>query len=116
MSIIYYHNPSCSKSRAGLAFLEEKGVNANIRLYLEEPPSPQELEDILKKLNMKPLNILRSKEAGEAGINKDMNVATIVNLLSQNPKALQRPILIINDKAIIGRPTENIAKFIEDML
>ncbi len=115
-SIIYYHNPSCSKSRAGLAILEEKNIKAQIRLYLKDAPSPQELQDILSKLKGLPSDIIRSKEAREVGIHKDMDENTLFNLISKNPKILQRPILIIDDKATIGRPTENIINLIEEML
>ncbi len=116
MSVIYYHNPSCSKSRAGLAFLEGKNITPKTRLYLSEPPSPQELKDIITKLNVKAADILRSKEAAEASISKDMSEETILQLLSQNPKALERPILVIGDKAVIGRPTENIIQLVKDEL
>ncbi len=113
-TIIYYHNPSCSKSRAGLALLEENNIQAHIRLYLSEPPSPGELKDILSKLNLKASALLRKKEAMEAGIDETMSDEAILTCLSQNPKAIERPILVIDNKAVIGRPTENMAKLIDD--
>ncbi len=116
MLITYYHNPSCSKSRAGLAILEEKGITAHIRLYLQDVPTAEELKDLLQKLNMKPSEILRPKEALDAGIKPNTDEETLLKQLSQNPKALQRPILVIDDKATIGRPTENIINLIENSL
>lgn len=116
MLMTYYHNPSCSKSRAGLALLHEKQINPHIRLYLEEALTTEELKVLLKKLDMKASEILRSKEALVAGINKDMDEKTLLKLLSQNPKAMERPILAIDDKAVIGRPTENLINFIDEML
>ncbi|MFV0322405.1 MAG: ArsC/Spx/MgsR family protein [Alphaproteobacteria bacterium] len=116
MSIIYYHNPNCSKSRAGLKILEERGINPEIRLYMVDPLSIEELTKIVAKLGMKLREITRKKEGAEAGIADFMSDDEVVAILSETPRAIERPILEINDKAVIGRPTENIIGFIDEAL
>lgn len=116
MSIIYYHNPNCSKSRAGLKILEERGINPKIRLYMVNPLSIEELTKIVAKLGMKPRDIIRKKEGAEAGIVPFMSDDEVMAILSEMPRAIERPILEINDKAVIGRPTENIVYFLDEAL
>ena len=116
MSIIYYHNPNCSKSRAGLKVLEEHGIDPEIRLYMIDPLSIKELTKIVAKLGMKPREIMRKKEGAEAGIADFMSDDEVIAILSETPRAIERPILEINDKAVIGRPTENIIDFIDEAL
>lgn len=119
MSITYYHNPNCSKSQAGLAILQDWSKDHqrsfDTILYLQNPPSPTELKEILKKLGLKAYEITRKKEAAEAGI--DMNLAEdqLIQALCNHPKAIERPILVVNDQAVIGRPTENITRLLEDL-
>ncbi|MFV0431562.1 MAG: ArsC/Spx/MgsR family protein [Alphaproteobacteria bacterium] len=116
MSITYYHNPKCSKSRAGLAILQEQNIDAELRLYLEDPLSIEELNKIVAKLGIKPIEIARKKEAAEVGITADMSDDEIIAILSQNPHVIERPILEIDEKATVGRPTENIIQLIDEAL
>jgi arsenate reductase len=109
MSVTIYHNPRCSKSRQTLQLIEEKGVDPEVILYLDNPPSAEELKEILKKLDIKPRQLLRKKEAAEAGLNDDsLDDDAIVNGMIANPRAIERPIVVKGDKAVLGRPPENV--------
>ena len=108
MSVTIYHNPRCSKSRQTLALLEENGVAPNIVEYLVTPPSAAELKDVLNKLGLGPKDILRTKEAGEEGIDPGLDGDALVEAIAQHPRALQRPIVVNGDKAAVGRPPEAV--------
>jgi len=106
-----YHNPSCSKSRAGLEMLESKGIKADIVRYLDSPPSATELKEILSKLGLQAEQIVRKGEAlyKELGLHeKTLNNDEWIETLVANPKLIERPIVVNGDKAAIGRPIENI--------
>jgi arsenate reductase len=102
-----YHNPRCSKSRQTLALIEEKGIAPEIITYLDTPPSPQELGDILAKLGLNAEDIVRKKEAREEGI-ADLTGTALIEALCAHPRAIERPIVINGDKAVLGRPPENV--------
>ncbi len=108
------HNNRCSKSRQALQFLDEKGVVYQVRYYLENPLTKSEIEDVLKKLDLKPMDIIRKDEAlwKEEFVGKEYSDTQLIDILAQNPKLLQRPIITNDDKAVIGRPTENIEKLL----
>lgn len=108
MSVTIYHNPKCSKSRQTLALIEEKGITPEVVLYLDETPGPEAFKAILDKLGMQASDILRSKEAKEAGLSKDMDEATLIAGLLANPRAIERPIVVKGDRAVLGRPPENV--------
>ena len=108
MSVTIYHNPRCSKSRQTLQLLQDKGITPIIVEYLENPPSSNELTEILRKLGKSPSEILRSKEAAEVGIAKDLNDEALINAISQHPRAMERPIVVNGDKAAVGRPPESV--------
>lgn len=106
MKTIIYHNNRCSKSREGLCILEEVGADVEIRDYLLVPPTYEELDQLLKLLKAKPLDIIRQKEdlfvekyAGKTRTRKQWIQAMI-----KNPILIERPIVVKGDKAIIGRP------------
>ncbi|MEP3349775.1 MAG: arsenate reductase (glutaredoxin) [Marinomonas sp.] len=105
-----YHNPRCSKSRQTLQLLEEHNIQPDVRLYLQEPPSVDELKRILNLLDMSPLELMRTKEAlyKELGLNKDSSDEERLQAMHQNPKLIERPIVIHNDQAKLGRPPENV--------
>lgn len=108
--ITIYHNPRCSKSREGLQLLEEEGRPYKIIKYLDEPLSKNELKDILKKLEVPALNIVRQNEPfwKENYKGKELTDDEIINILSANPKLIERPIVINGGKAVIARPAEII--------
>lgn len=113
MSVTIYHNPRCSKSRQTLAILQEKDVDHDVVEYLTNPPSQAELKRVLAKLGMKPADIIRKKEAKEAGIDaSSMNDSDLIKAMVANPIVIERPIVVADDKAIMGRPPENVLTII----
>ncbi len=116
MSVSVYYNPKCSKCRATLTLLEEKGIAPELILYLENAPSTAELEDVLKKLGKGPKDIIRFNEevAKELGIYPEDERADFewLKIISSNPKLLERPIVINGDRAAIGRPPERVLEIL----
>ena len=109
-----YHNSRCTKSRECLAFLEETGQEYEVIKYLETVPTFEELKSIIKKLNIKPLELVRLKEKIwiENFKNKIMTDDEIIQAMISNPILIERPIVINGDKAIIARPLEKAAAII----
>jgi arsenate reductase len=116
MKNILYHNPNCSKSRATLALANEKGLDIEVQEYLKEPPSEAELEYICERLNIEPLQLIRTSEKlfSELGLSAEdqRSRAEWLAILHNNPQLIERPVLVYNGKAAIGRPPENILKII----
>mgnify|MGYP003683116041 CR=1 FL=1 len=113
--VTIYHNPRCSKSRQTLALIEEKGVEADIVLYLETPPSAKELSDLLGKLGISARQLLRKGEEAYKDNNlKDaaLSDADLIEAMVKFPKLIERPIVISGDKAVLGRPPENVLELI----
>ncbi len=109
MSVTIYHNPRCSKSRQTLAILEEKKVDHDVVEYLSAPPSKAELKRIIGMLGVKPAEIVRKKEAREAGLNDpDMDDDALIEAMAANPIVIERPIVVNNGKAALGRPPESV--------
>ncbi|WP_196893952.1 arsenate reductase (glutaredoxin) [Aureivirga marina] len=109
-----YHNPRCSKSRQGLAILENSGKPFETIKYLETPPTESELKDIISLLHISPINLVRKGEAiwKENYKGKDLTDEQIIKAMVENPKLIERPIVINDKKAVIGRPPENIESII----
>ncbi len=105
-----YHNPRCRKSRAGLQYLNDKGIKPEVVEYLKDPLSEQDLNELLDKLAMKPADIIRTQEAVFKSDYKgrDLSDSEWVKVLVTNPKLIQRPIVVKGNKAVIGDPAENI--------
>ena len=115
-NFIIYHNPRCSKSRLTLELLKEKGINPDIVLYLETPPSEKQLESILKKLNLKARDLLRKGEADFKEQNlsdQSKSEQDLIRAMIEFPKLIERPIVIYGERAIIGRPPENVLEIIK---
>jgi len=115
MSIKIYHNPRCSKSRNTLALLEEQGVEAEVIKYLDTPPTKQELKELLKMLGMSARELIRIKEEiyKELGL-KDINDEDkLIEAMVANPKLIERPIVVKDGKAVIGRPIENVVELLK---
>lgn len=109
--ITLYHNPRCSKSREALALLQAKGVEPEVRLYLEQPLTAAELKALLGKLGIKPRELLRKGEAAykELNLNDDtLKDAALIKAMVENPKLIERPIGVKGKTAIVGRPPENL--------
>ncbi|WP_367770845.1 arsenate reductase (glutaredoxin) [Flavobacterium sp. WC2421] len=109
-----YHNPRCGKSRNALALVEETKQEYEVIKYLEQPPTYPDLILLLKKLHLKPLELVRQKEKIwiENYKNKSMTDESIINAMVSNPILIERPILIKGDKAIIGRDLEKVNHFL----
>lgn len=107
----YWHNPRCSKSREALALLEQHGVRPTIRDYLKEPPSADEISAVISRLRLgSARDLMRTKEAvyKELDLKSVKDEAALVKAMADNPKLIERPILIHGERAAIGRPVENI--------
>ena len=109
-----YHNPRCSKSREGLAILENSGKEFEIVKYLEDVPSEKELSEIIKLLGIAPIQLIRKTEKiwKEEFKGKELTDSEIIKAMVQNPKLIERPIVINKNKAVIGRPPENILELL----
>jgi arsenate reductase len=107
---VYYHNPRCSKSRQGLAFLNENNVDIDIKEYLKVPLTKSEVSSLVTALGLEnAIEMVRTKEAefAQAGLSKDSSNSQIIEAIVKYPKLLERPILSDGTKAAIGRPLEN---------
>jgi len=114
-TISIYHNPRCSKSRQTLALLEEQGINADIVEYLKTPPTVESLNVILQQLGFTPRQLLRKGEAIYKELNlKDESLTDdqLVQAMCKHPKLIERPIVIHNGKAKIGRPPESVLEIL----
>lgn len=109
-----YHNPKCSKSRAGLKYLEDKGISAEVIDYIKSPISVKELKEIIKKLGIKPLDLIRKKEDifVKEYKNKSLTDDEWLNVMAENPRLIERPVVINGNKAVIARPTEKIEEIL----
>ncbi len=115
MGIKIYHNPRCSKSRQTLQLLEQKGIQPEIIEYLKTAPSKAELEAVLRSLNLSPRELMRKGEA----IYKELNLADnslnneqLIVAMLENPILIERPIVLANGKAAIGRPPESVLEIL----
>jgi arsenate reductase len=109
-----WHNPRCSKSRNALALLEEEGIEAEVVKYLDTPPSKEEIIEVLKMLGISARELIRTKEDiyRELGLKDVADENTLIDAMVSNPKLIERPIVIKDGKAAIGRPIENIVELI----
>lgn len=109
--ITIYHNPRCSKSRATLELLDSHGVTPHIVQYLDTPPDAATLERLLGMLGLEPRALMRTHEAEyqAAGLdNPELTRAQLIEAMVQYPKLIERPIVVCNGKAAIGRPPEQV--------
>ncbi|GAA4301667.1 arsenate reductase (glutaredoxin) [Aestuariibaculum suncheonense] len=107
-----FHNSRCSKSRLGVQFLENAGKEFEVVKYLEDVPTETELTEIIKLLDISPIELVRTNEAIWKSDYKGKNLSDeqIIKAMVENPKLIERPIIINGDKAVIGRPTEKITE------
>ncbi|MCJ8314483.1 MAG: arsenate reductase (glutaredoxin) [Saccharospirillaceae bacterium] len=112
---IIYHNPRCSKSRQTLALLEANNITPEIVLYLETPPTKSTLKKIIQQLNISPRELLRKGEESyktNSLKNKELTDEQLIDFMLEFPKLIERPIVIHNNKAVLGRPPENVLEII----
>jgi arsenate reductase len=111
-----YHNPRCSKSRQTLTILQEAGIEPEVVLYLENPPAASTLQDLLRKLGKSPRELLRKGEAEYKSLEltrTDLSDKAIVESMAAHPKLIERPIVVRGDRAVLGRPPENVRELID---
>src|SRR5690554_5794424 len=109
--VTLYHNPRCSKSREALALLQEKGIEPSLVLYLETPSDAATLSKLVKQLGLsRAHDLVRNKEAdyAAAGLSPQSSDSEVIAAMVRWPKLIERPIAIRANKAVIGRPPENI--------
>ena len=117
--IIVWHNPRCRKSRAGLKTVEDvakaHGLEVEIRRYLDHPPTFEEMKDVIRKLGIKPVDLIRKQEKiwKEKFKGKDLTDDELIEAMVQYPKLIERPIVIYKDKAVVARPEENVFALFE---
>ena len=115
MRTTIYHNPRCSKSRQTLALLEERGIAPRVVDYLKTPPSAAELKTILKKLGLRPRDLMRKGEPlyAELGLkDRDLDDDALIALMVANPILIERPIVVSGGKAALGRPPESVLEIL----
>ncbi len=113
--VTIYHNPSCSKSRATLALLEERGIQPRVILYLEDTPDAADLERVVAQLGIEPRALLRVKEAPYSELGLDdpgKSAAEIIQAMCEQPILIERPIVVSEERAVIGRPPENVLEIL----
>lgn len=112
--ITIYHNSRCSKSRNGVAYLDEKGVEFTVRQYLKEPFSVEELKSLIAKTGLVPMDVMRKDEVyfKQNLKGKDLSDDELIAEMVKEPKLIQRPIVEKGDKAVMARPVENIDKLL----
>lgn len=114
MSVTIYHNPRCSKSRQTLALIEEKGIQPEIVLYLETPPSVETLQDILTKLGKKPEELMRKgeQEFKDHFKGQELSEQEQIERMVQYPKVIERPVVVTQEAARVGRPPESVLEIL----
>lgn len=109
--VTIYHNPKCTKSRETLALLEARGIEPTVIEYLHTPPSKTELDRILKLLDLEPRALMRKQESEYRELkldNRDLTRAQLLDAMIAHPRLIERPIVLANGKAAIGRPPANV--------
>lgn len=106
-----YHNPRCSKSRQTLALLEERNLEPEIVLYMNDVPSRDTLRELLDKLGMRAADLLRKSESAYKDLNladENLSEDQLLDAMISEPRLIQRPIVVAGDRAVLGRPPENV--------
>ena len=112
--ITIYHNSRCRKSREAHQLLEESGIPFSVRFYLEDPLNESQIKALLTKLNIAPLQLIRTGEAIWKDLykGKELNDAALIKAMATHPKLIERPLLESASDAVIGRPIENVQNFL----
>lgn len=115
MHCVLWHNPRCSKSRAALALLRERGVEPALRDYLHDAPAPDELRAVLAALGMSARQLLRAGEPACAELGLDaagVDEDTLVNAMARYPELIERPVFVAGGRAVLGRPPERVLELL----
>jgi len=113
--VTIWHNPRCSKSRDTANLLKEKGIEAEVIRYLDAPPSKEEIRAVLEMLGIPARGLMRTKEAlyKELGLQDVEDEEKLIEVMSENPKLIERPVVIKDGKAAIGRPIEKVIELLD---
>jgi arsenate reductase len=108
--VVIYHNPRCSKSRQTLALLRERGVEPEVVEYLKTPLDAAGVETLIARLGLEPHALVRSKEAAYArhALSPSSSAAEVARAIASDPILLERPVVVVGERAAIGRPPENV--------
>ncbi len=115
MNVRIYHNPRCSKSRATLALLQDRGIEPEVVLYLETPPDEATLRGLLQQLGLGPRELMRKGEQEYRDNNLDdasLDDDALISAMAQHPRLIERPIVVASGKARIGRPPESVLEIL----
>lgn len=114
MKAVIYHNPRCSKSRQALELLREHGVEPEVVEYLKDPPTAARVRELIELLKLPPHALLRPKEAPyEAlGLSQKSSKSDVAKAIAEHPILLERPLVVIGKKAVIGRPPERVLELL----
>ena len=112
--VTIWHNPRCSKSREALALLEENGVESEVVKYLEQNPTKEQIEEVLKMLGISARELMRTKESiyKELGLKEVTDEQKLIEAMVEHPKLIERPIIIKDGKALIGRPPQKVLELL----
>ena len=115
-TVTIWHNPRCSKSREALKLLENEGIAPEIVRYLDEAPGEAQLRELLKMLGIGARELMRTKEAlyKELGLQEITDENALIKAMAEHPKLIERPVVIKNGKAVIGRPPEKVVDLVKD--
>jgi arsenate reductase len=111
-TVTIFHNPRCSKSRQTLALLQDRGVDVEVVLYLTAPPDEATLISLLDKLQLPPSSLIRRKEHEALGLHPSNDDAELIRRMAHNPQIIERPIVVRGDRAVLGRPPENVLQLV----
>lgn len=114
MTVTIWHNPRCTKSRETLALLDARGIAPEVRLYLKDQPSAEEITEALQLLGQPAIALVRTKEAAfrDLGLTKDAPDATLIAAMAEHPVLIERPVVFANGKAALGRPPEAVLEIL----
>ncbi len=114
MTVTIWHNPRCSKSRQALKLLKDRGINPIVVDYLQTPPSADEIKDVLTLLGLEPRGLMRTKESvyKELELANEQSANALITAMVHHPILIERPVVLANGKAAIGRPTDAILEIL----
>ena len=115
MEFVIYHNPKCSKSRATLQLLQDNGISPQVIHYLNTPPDHQQLDSILRGLEIEPSELMRKGEPEYSELdiaNSALGRDQLIEIMIANPRLIERPIVVAGDRIVIGRPPENVLELL----
>lgn len=111
-----YHNPSCSKSRGAMALLAERGAEPDVVRYLEQPPGIDELRMLVHRLGGRVRDLVRTGEPEYAALGLDdrsLDDEALLAALAAHPRLIERPVFVVGDRAVIGRPPERVLELLD---